>query len=83
MAQAVSVCDLRNNTAAVVAAVRAGERLTLTVNREPVADIVPHIEQREPWVPSNVLWDIHRDASADGGLLIDLADARRELVEDI
>ena len=39
MARSVSVRDLRNNTAEVVAAVQAGETLTLTVNREPVADI--------------------------------------------
>ncbi len=34
--------DLRNDTARVLDAVRAGERVTLTVHGEPVADIVPH-----------------------------------------
>jgi prevent-host-death family protein len=82
MAQSVSVRDLRNSTASVVAAVRAGELVTLTVNRDPVADIVPHVEQRDPWVPSNVLRDIVRDASADGALLTDLAEVRGALVED-
>jgi prevent-host-death family protein len=38
----VSVRELRNNTSGVVAAVRAGEPVTLTSNGEPVADIVPH-----------------------------------------
>jgi len=38
----VGVRELRNRTAQVIDAVRAGERVTLTVHGEPVADIVPH-----------------------------------------
>jgi antitoxin (DNA-binding transcriptional repressor) of toxin-antitoxin stability system len=83
MARNVSVRDLRNSTADVVAAVRAGERLKLTVNHDPVADIVPHVEQRDPWVPSSVLRDIVREAPADEGLLTDLADVRGALLEDV
>ncbi len=74
--------DLRNSTADVVAKVRSGETVTLTVNRSPVADIVPHTEQRDPWVSSNVLREILREAPADEGLLADLADVRGALVED-
>jgi prevent-host-death family protein len=83
IAMNVSVRDLRNSTADVVAAVRAGELVTLTVNRDPVADIVPHSEQRDPWVASAVLRDIVREAPADEGLLTDLADVRGALVEDV
>ena len=61
---------------------RAGEELTLTVNRERVADIVPHVERRSPWVPASELRRIRRDAPADAGLLDDLADVRGALVED-
>ncbi len=82
MSQEVSVRDLRNGTAAVVAAVRAGERVTLTVNRDPVADIVPHAGQRDPWVSSEVLRGIVSDAPSDTGLLADLADVRGALLED-
>ncbi len=82
MAINVSVRELRNSTADVVAAVRAGEQVTLTVNHDPVADIVPHIEQRDPWVPSTVLRDIVREAPADEELLADLADVRGALIED-
>lgn len=82
MAHEVSVRDLRNSTSAVVAAVRAGEELTLTVNRQPVADIVPHVERRSPWVPASELRRIVREAPADAGLLDDLADVRGALVED-
>jgi prevent-host-death family protein len=83
MARAVSVRDLRNSTADVIAAVRSGERVTLTVNRDPVADIVPHTELRDPWVPSTVLHSIVREAPADEDLLVDLADVRGALVEDV
>ena len=74
--------DLRNSTAAVVAAVRAGEELTLTVNRQPVADIVPHVERRSPWVSASELRRILRESPADPVLLDDLADVRGALVED-
>jgi prevent-host-death family protein len=43
----VSVRDLRNNTAKVIAAVEAGTPMTLTVHGRPVADIVPHADRLE------------------------------------
>ena len=82
MGREVSIRELRNSTAAVVAELEAGERRTLTVNRRPVADIVPHTEDRDPWVPAAELRRIVRDAPADPGLLDDLADIRgAELVD--
>jgi len=50
----IGVRDLRNRTAAVIDAVRAGERVTLTVNGEAVADIVPH-GRRMRWLPGTLL----------------------------
>lgn len=82
MARDVSIRELRNSTAAVVAELAAGERLTLTVNRRPVADIVPHTEDRDPWVPAAELRRIVRDAPADPGLLDDLADIRGAELND-
>lgn len=76
MAREVSIRDLRNSTAAVVSRIEAGERLTLTVNRRPVADVLPHSEQRDPWVPAAELRDIVREAPSDPGLLTDLAEVR-------
>ncbi|MFZ0215581.1 MAG: type II toxin-antitoxin system prevent-host-death family antitoxin [Candidatus Dormiibacterota bacterium] len=81
MGRDVSVRDLRNHTAKVVAAVRSGERISLTVNRRPVADIVPHAETRSPWVPSSTLRAIVNEAGADVGLLEDLADVRQATLE--
>jgi antitoxin (DNA-binding transcriptional repressor) of toxin-antitoxin stability system len=72
----VSIRELRNSTAAVVAELEAGRRLTLTVNRRPVADILPHTESRDPWVPASELRRIVRDAPADPELLDDLAEIR-------
>jgi prevent-host-death family protein len=43
----VSVRDLRNDTARVIAAVEAGTPVTLTVHGRPVADIVPRLQRRE------------------------------------
>jgi prevent-host-death family protein len=76
MAREVSIRELRNSTSHVVAELEAGERLTLTVNRRPVADILPHTEGRDPWVPASELRRIVHEASADSGLLGDLSDVR-------
>lgn len=82
MAREISVRDLRNHTATVVAAVRAGERLSLTVNRTPVADIVPHQASRSPWVASHSLRELIAHAGADPGLLEDLASVRDDVIDD-
>lgn len=82
MTREISVRDLRNHTAQVVAAVRSGERLALTVNRTPVADIVPHEAARSPWVPSATLRGIVGEAGADPGLLDDLADVRGMAIDE-
>jgi antitoxin (DNA-binding transcriptional repressor) of toxin-antitoxin stability system len=82
MPREVSIRELRNSTSNVVAKLEAGEQLTLTVNRRPVADIFPHVEQRDPWVTSSELRRIVREAPADTGLLDDLADVRSAEIDD-
>ena len=52
----VSVRDLRNRTAQVIAAVEAGTPVTLTVHGRPVADIVPHAHRQERR-PAEVVYD--------------------------
>jgi antitoxin (DNA-binding transcriptional repressor) of toxin-antitoxin stability system len=83
MARDVSVRELRNATAGVIAELEKGERMTLTVNRRPVADIVPHVEERNPWVSSSELRRIIGEAAADPGLLDDLADIRGDEIDDV
>jgi prevent-host-death family protein len=67
----VSVRDLRNRTAQVVAAVQAGERVTLLNHGRPVADIVPHI-QRTRWVPGAWLAEQLAERQADPALSMEL-----------
>lgn len=69
----IGVRDLRNRTAGVIDAVRAGERVTLTVNGEPMADIVPH-GQRTRWLSGTQLREQLRDRAADQGLRRELDD---------
>lgn len=63
--------DLRNRTAQVVEAVRAGERVTLTVHGEAVADIVPHGE-RSRWLAGDRVRERLRDTAADPALQAEL-----------
>jgi len=46
----VSVRDLRNHTAEVLRRVEVGERIQVTVDRRPVAELVP-LPRRASWVP--------------------------------
>jgi antitoxin (DNA-binding transcriptional repressor) of toxin-antitoxin stability system len=82
MAKEVSIRELRNSTPNVLAQLESGERLTLTVNRRPVADIVPHVQDRDPWVPSSEFRRIVEEAPADPGLLDDLADVREAEIDE-
>lgn len=68
----IGVRDLRNRTARVIDAVKAGERVVLTVNGEPTADIVPHGE-RTRWLAGEQLREQLRDRAADPGLGTELA----------
>ncbi len=67
----IGVRELRNRTAEVVAAVETGERVTLTVRGEPVADIVPH-GRRARWLAGGTLAEQLQTRSADPGLTADL-----------
>jgi prevent-host-death family protein len=76
----VSVRDLRNHTAEVLRRVEAGERLRVTVDRRPVAELAP-LPTRATWVPRE------RAAAAlvraDAGLRGELADALPDTVDDL
>ena len=63
----IGVRDLRNRTGQVIEAVRAGERVVLTVHGEEVADIVPHV-QRSRFVPGDLLRRELGQRAADPGL---------------
>jgi prevent-host-death family protein len=63
----IGVRDLRNRTGQVIDAVQAGERVTLTVHGEPIADIVPH-GRRARWLSGSQLQTQLADRAADAGL---------------
>ena len=67
----IGVRELRNQTSKVIDAVQAGERVTLTVRGEPVADIVPH-GRRARWLAGEQLGEHLRERAADPALADEL-----------
>ena len=54
----VSVRELRNHTARVIAAIESGEPVVLTVHGRPVADIVPRQRRSERRPSAQLLTDL-------------------------
>lgn len=75
----VSSRDLRNHTADVLRRVESGERLRISVNRRPVAELVPL--DRPRWLSGAAMERVILEASADPGLLEDLAAIRDQTIE--
>ena len=75
----VSSRDLRNRTSELLRRVEAGERLRVTVNRRPVAEIVPL--KRPRWCSGAAMERVLEEAPADRLLLGDLAPVRNQVVE--
>ena len=78
----IGVRELRNETARVIDAVRAGERVTLTVHGEPIADIVPH-GSRSRWLSGAAVRDQLGQRSADAGLRADLDELAGDTLADV
>jgi len=64
----VSVRELRNHTARVIAAVESGERVVLTVHGRPVADILPRQSRSERRPTDQVLADLSAISELAGSL---------------
>jgi prevent-host-death family protein len=75
----VSSRDLRNHTADVLRRVESGERVRISVNRRPVAELVPL--DRPRWTSGAAMERVILEASADPGLLEDLAPIRDQTIE--
>lgn len=78
----VGVRELRNDTARVIDALRAGERVTLTVRGEPIADIVPH-GGRTRWLSGAALRGQLAHRSADPRLRNDLDELAGDTLADL
>lgn len=79
----VSLRDLRNNASEVLRRVEAGEHLRVTVDRRPVAEIVPLPRKRSalPFAELEAFW--RRGQGADPELTQDLAEALTDTTDDV
>jgi len=81
MASSISVRDLRNTVSEVLRRVEAGERLTVTVDRRPVAEIVP---LRRHWtVPADEAFAIASRHAADRRLLREVRSLLPDTTDDV
>jgi prevent-host-death family protein len=78
----IGVRDLRNRTASVIDAVKAGERVVLTVNGDPMADIVPH-GRRARWLAGAQLREQLQDRSADSALRHELDELAGQTLDEL
>jgi prevent-host-death family protein len=76
----VSVRELRNHTADVLRRVEAGERLRVTVDRRPVAELVP-LPSRRTWVPRDRV--VQALTQADAGLHDELGEALPDTIDEL
>lgn len=76
----VSVRELRNHTAEVLRRVEAGERLRVTVDRRPVAELGP-LPARSTWVARERV--VASLVPADPGLREELSEALPDTVADL
>ena len=83
MTETVASRDLRNDTAGVLRRVQSGERVTITQNGRPVAELVPLRPTRRSWIPRAELVARLRVAQADPGLRDDLARLAGDTTDDL
>ena len=77
----MSVRELRNRVSELLRRVEAGERLTVTVDRRPVAEIVPLRRRRA--VPVDEAYGVASRHSADAGLLRDVRQLLPDTTDDM
>jgi prevent-host-death family protein len=75
--------ELRNQIARVLRQVEAGERLRVTVDGRPVADLVPIGDTRRAFVPGKEVARLLADAPLDPGFADDLQSATGATVEEL
>lgn len=78
----IGVRALRNRTAEVIAAVESGERVTLSVRGNPVADIVPH-GSRIRWLSGKALGRELSARAADSELAEELAELAGQTLDEL
>ena len=81
MGETISVRELRNTVSDVLRRVERGERMTVTVDRRPVAELVP-LRRHRPIPVAEALAVLARH-SADRGLLSDVRTVLVDTTDDI
>lgn len=81
--ETVASRELRNDTAGVLRRVQAGEQVTITVNGQPVAVLMPVQRSRRSWIGREELVSRLRRAQADPGLRADLAWLAGDMTDDL
>ncbi len=75
--------ELRNNTAALLRRVQAGEEIVITTRGRPVATLVSVVDESRRWLPRAELMRRLERASADAGLRDDLRRLAGETTDDL
>ena len=83
MSETVASRDLRNDTAGVLRRVQAGERVTITQNGRPVAELVPLRRSGRSWIGRAELAARRRVEQADPGLRADLQRIAGDTTDDL
>ena len=74
--------ELRNQTRALLDRVAEGERITVTVNGRPVAELAP-VAERPRWMPRKRFVRDVLAHQADVALAVDLASLADETTDDL
>lgn len=75
--------DLRNHTADILRRVADGDRVTITVNGAPVAELGPVSASRRPTISKAELITLLTRHQADAGMRKDLADLTADTTADL
>lgn len=79
----VSLRDLRNHTSEVLRRVEAGAPVTVTVDRRPVARLVPLAARRETMPAAEFFAALGRIGGTDPGLREELRQVLTETTDDV
>ena len=81
MSDSVSVRELRNRVSEVLRRVEGGERVTVTVDRRPVAELVPL--RRRRGVPIEEARSVASRHVVDAGLLREVRELLADTTDDV
>ena len=79
----ISVRELRNHTSEVLRRVETGSPVTVTVDRRPVARLVPLLTRRQSMPASEFFTQLGRIGGADPQLRVDLREVLTETTDDV